>query len=146
MGQKTLVFLAGVILLIAAGCKSSTGPKVESFVGTWHATKAEYVSIANPSTKVDIITRGSTFTVVFSSSTFVLTVTDPGQNPDVFTGTWSASIDTLTLTWTSGMSGESQFDFSLDGNDLTLTGGHMPFEFTVGSPEEALLNLILVRQ
>ena len=147
MGKKVLVFLAAAAVLSAVGCKSSTGPEDESqFIGTWHATKAEYVSIANSNTKADIIAQGSTLTLVFSSGTFVLTITDPGQNPEVFNGTWSASMDVMTLTWTSGLSGESQFDWSLNGTQLTLTGGHMPFDFTPGSPEEAILSLILVKQ
>ena len=148
MGKKALVLLVAAAILGAAGCKSSTGPTDQSdFIGTWNATKAEYTSIANPNTKVNIITQGSTLTLVFSASTFVLTITDPGQNPEVFNGTWSASMDIMTLTWTSGLSGESQFDWSLAAVDeLTLSGGHMSFDFTPGSPEEALLNLILVRQ
>ena len=147
MVKRVFVLFVAVAGLGAAGCKSSTGPPDESgFIGTWHATKAEYTSIANSSTKADIIARGSTLTLVFSSSTFVLTITDPGQNPEIFNGTWSASADVMTLTWTSGLTGESQFDWSLDGDELTLTGGHMSFDFTPGSPEEATLNLILVRQ
>lgn len=147
MEKKVLIFLAAAAVLGALGCKSSTGPEdPTSFIGTWHATKAEFVSVANSSTKADIITQGSTLTLVFSSSTFVLTITDPGQSPEVFNGTWSASMDVMTLTWTSGLFGESQFDWSRNGNELTLTGGHMPFDFTPGSPEEATLNLILVKQ
>ena len=147
MGKKALVFLAAAVLLGAAGCKSSTGPADEDdFVGTWDATKAEYASIANPSTKADIITTGSTFVLDLAASTFVLTITNPGQDPEVFNGTWSASMDVFTLTWTSGMSGESQFDWSLNGDQLTMSGGHMPFEFTPGNPEESLLSLVLVRR
>lgn len=147
MLRKALILLAVTAVLGAAGCKSSTGPQDESdFIGTWNATKAEYVSIADSNTKADIVARGSTLTLVFASSTFVLTITDPGQSPEIFSGTWSASTDVMTLTWTSGMSGESQFDWSLDDDELTLTGGHMQFDFTPGSPEEAILNLILVHQ
>jgi len=147
MGKKALVFLAAAAMLTVPGCKSNTGPEDDDFVGTWHATKAEYTSVANPTTKVDIITQGSTLVLVLNSAgSFTLTVTDPGQDPETFGGTWSASTDVLTLTWSTGMSGESQFDFTLDGDELTLSGGHMPYEFTPGTPEEATLSLILVRQ
>lgn len=147
MLRKALILLAATAVLGAAGCKSNTGPTDESdFIGTWNATKAEYVSIADSNTKADIVAQGSTLTLVFASGTFVLTITDQGQSPEIFNGTWSASTDVMTLTWTSGMSGQSQFDWSLNGDELTLTGGHMPFDFTPGSPEEAILNLILVRQ
>jgi hypothetical protein len=146
MKSIALVLLAGGVLLGTTACKSATAPDVDKFIGTWNATKAEYTSVANSNTKVDIIPQGSTFVLVFSASTFVLTITDPGQNPRIYSGTWSASVDMLTLTWTSGFSGESQFDFVLDGENLTLAGGHMSFEFTPGSPEEAILSLILNRQ
>jgi hypothetical protein len=146
MKRTALILLAGVVFLGATACKSATAPDVDNFIGTWNATKAEYTSVANSNTKVDIIPQGSTFVLVFSASTFVLTITDPGQNPRIYNGTWSASVDMLTLTWTSGLSGESQFDFVLNGDNLTLAGGHMSFEFTPGSPEEAILSLILNRQ
>lgn len=147
MRKLVLILLSASALLSVAGCKSSpTAPDVKTFVGTWNATKAEFVSIANPTTKQDIVAGGSTLTLVLSTSTFVFTITDPGQAPKVATGTWSASSDTFTLTWSTGFNGESQFDFVLDVDHLTLTGGHLPFDFTVGNFEEALLNLILVRQ
>jgi Lipocalin-like domain len=146
MRTKVAVILVGLVALVAGGCKDSTGPSAQSLIGTWHATKAEYVSIANPTTKVDIIATGSTLTLVLSSSNFVLTITDPGANPVVSNGTWSSSIDEMTLVPTTGWFGESQFDMSLSGNQLTLTGGHLPHAFTPGNPEDAILNLILVRQ
>jgi hypothetical protein len=104
------------------------------------------VSVADSNKKADIITQGSTVTLVLSTSTFVFTITDPGQGPETATGTWSVSSDTLTLTYSTGFSGESQFDFILSGDQLTLNGGHVPHDFTVGTFEEALLNLILARQ
>jgi len=148
MRAKSVVLPVIVIgLLLGAGCKSSTGPEDEDdFVGTWRATKAEYTSVATPANKVDIIAAGSTLTLVLSTSTAVLTITDPGESPVVLNANWSASVDVLTLTWTSGSSGETQFDYTLDGDELTMTGGHMPFDFTPGVPEEAILDLILVRQ
>jgi hypothetical protein len=146
MRSRAAVILAGLVALAVGGCKDSTGHDAKSLIGTWRATKAEFVSVANSNTKVDIIAQGSTLTLVLSSNAFVLTITDPGQNPEVSNGAWSSSIDVLTLVPSSGWQGESQFDMSLSGNQLTLTGGHMPFEFTPGNPEEAILNLILVRQ
>lgn len=129
------------------GCKDSpTAPDPATLVGTWNATKAEFVSVANPTTKQDIVAGGSTVTLALSTNTFAFTITDPGQVPEAGTGTWSVSSDTLTLAWSTAFSGESQFDFTLSGDHLTLTGGHLPHDFTVGNFEEALLNLILVRQ
>ncbi len=147
MKNAVAVLMAVAVILGAAGCQSSTGPEdTESFVGTWNATKAEYTSAANPGTKVDIVAGGSTAVLVFGSAAFTLTITDPGESPVVAGGTWSASTDVLTLTWTSGNSGESQFDYTLSGDNLTLEGGHMQYDFTPGSPEEALLDLTLHKQ
>jgi Lipocalin-like domain len=145
--KAALILLAGAAFLSITACGSNpTAPDPKTLVGTWNATKAEFVSIANSSTKEDIVAGGSTVKLVLSASTFVFTITDPGQAGQVATGTWSASSDVMTLTWSTGFSGESQFDFSLSGDRLTMTGGHVPHDFTVGNFEEALLNLILARQ
>lgn len=147
MGKTALYFFAAAALMGVAGCKSGTGPDTDDLIGTWQATKAEYVSVADSNIKVDIIAEGSTLSLVLSSGTFVLTITDPGPGTDpvVANGTWSKSIDTLTLVPATGWFGESQFDMSLSGVTLMLTGGHIPFSFTPGNPEEAILNLILVK-
>jgi len=144
--RSIVLAVMAVALLLGAGCKSSTAPDEEGFVGTWRATKAEYTSVATPANKVDIIAAGSTLTLVLNTSTAVMTITDPGESPVVMNANWSASVDILTLTWTSGSSGETQFEYVLDGDELTMSGGHMPFDFTPGVPEEAILDLILVRQ
>ncbi len=141
-----LIFLAAVAVLAAAGCKDPTGPDVNQMVGTWNATKAEFVSQANPGTSVDIITQGGSLSLVLSASTFTMTIKETGKSDWVGTGTWSTSIDTMTLTWSSEMAGESQFDFTLNGSQLTLEGGHMPHEFTPGNSEESIVSLILVKQ
>jgi hypothetical protein len=146
MQKPVLVLLVAAALIGFSACKSSTAPDADSFIGTWDATKAEFTSVANPTTKVDIIPEGWTLVLVFNASTFTMTIQEPGAAAWVGSGTWSNSMDTMTLTWTSGSSGESQFDFVLDGDHLTLEGGHMPFEFTAGNHEEAILNLNLTKR
>ncbi len=145
--KKALVFaISGLIILAVGGCKNTVTPDDPAgLVGMWNATKAEFVSVANSSTKVDIITQGSTLTLELDASTYVLTITDPGENPEVTEGAWSATSDVLTLVL-PGSSGEAQFNMSRSGDTLTLSGGHMLFDFTPGNPEEAILNLILIRQ
>lgn len=148
MGKhRWLVVLVVGALALAAGCKRSpTPPDQDTFIGTWQATKAEFVNAASPGTKVDVVAQGGTVTLVLDATTAVLTITEPGESAVVFVATWSTSSDTMTLTWTSGSQGEAQFDFSLNGDNLTLDGGHVPYDFTEGNYEEAILNLILVRQ
>ncbi len=143
--KRSVVFFVACGLLLGLGCKSSTAPDPEGLKGTWRATLAEFTSLANSSTKTNIIAAGSTVTLVLNETTAVLTITDPGESPSVYTANWSSSIDVLTLTWTNGWNGEMQFDYLLNGNTLTLEGGHMPFDFTPGNPEEAILNMELTR-
>lgn len=145
--RKELVI--GILIAITwlAGCggKSSTGPNEQSLPGTWQATRAEFVSRANPSVRMEIVSKGATMTLVLDAAhTYSMTVTNPGQSPDVVSGTWSASTDVLTLKQT-GRSGDSQFDMNLSGNTLTLTGGSALFAFDTVF-EEAVLNATFVRQ
>jgi hypothetical protein len=136
--------LAAIAVIGAAGCKSGSGPEDEAgLIGTWRATQAEFVSAANSNTRVDIIAQGSTLTLLLETTNFTLTIDDPGADPNVTTGTWSASKDVLTLT-PSGASGNTQFDMTQSGNNLTLRGGHVQFAFDDTS-EEAILNMVLVR-
>lgn len=146
MVKKVVMSLFIVSLALGLGCKSSTAPDKSGLKGTWRATKAEFTSLANPATKVDVVALGGTATLVLNESTAVLTITKPGESARVYNANWSSSTDVLTLTWTSGSSGQSQFDFTLNGDHLSMEGGHMPFDFTAGSFEEAILVLELARQ
>ena len=125
------------------GSASSTGG---GLVGTWRATRAEYVSATNSALKVEIVAQGSNLTLALEASTFVLTITDPGEAPNVTNGTWRSSSDTMTLT-PAGMPFSWQFDMNLSGNTLTLTGAAVEFDFNAdGALEQAGLSLTLVRQ
>jgi len=145
MRRSVFFVLVAFAIIGAAGCKSSTGPEDEAgLIGTWRATQAEFVSVANSSTRVEIIGQGSTLTLVFETTNFTLTIDEPDAEPDVTTGTWSASKDVLTLT-PSGASFNTQFDMTQSGNTLTLRDGHVQFDFH-GTFEEAILNMVLTRQ
>ncbi len=146
MAKKCVVSLFIVFLALGLGCKSNTAPDKASLKGTWRATKAEFTSLANPATKADVVALGGTVTLVLNDSTAVLTVTKSGESARVYNASWSSSIDMLTLTWTSGSSGQSQFDFVLNGDHLSMEGGHLSFDFTAGNFEEAVLALEFVRQ
>jgi hypothetical protein len=55
----------------------------------------------------------------------------------------------LTLTFTSGRSGNQQFDLNLNGDTLTLTGADTDYDFpndVINGPVPAKVNLILARQ
>jgi hypothetical protein len=131
---------------IACGGDGGTGPSPETLVGTWGATKAEFVSVASPSTKVDLVAMSGTVQLVLTAAkTFTLTVTVPGAPDEVSAGTWSSS-DILSLTFTSGHAGTMQFQLNLSGNTMTLSGADAEFDFNQdGVDEPAKLNLVLQR-
>jgi hypothetical protein len=125
-----------------AGASATGG----GLTGTWRATRAEYVSASNSSLRVDTVAQGSSLTLALEASSFVLTISDPGEAAGVTNGTWRSSSDTLTLS-PAGMPFSWQFDMNLSGNTLTLTGGAVEFDFNAdGAFEQARLNLTLVRQ
>jgi hypothetical protein len=125
-----------------AGASATGG----GLTGTWRATRAEYTSASNSNLRVDTVAQGSSLTLALEVSSFVLTITDPGEAPNVTNGTWRSSSDTLTLT-PAGMPFSWQFDMNLNGNTLTLTGAGVEFDFNAdGVFEQARLNLTLVRQ
>jgi hypothetical protein len=113
--------------------------------GTWRATRAEYVSRANAALRVEVISRGTTMVLALESTTYTLTITDPGESPTVTTGSWSASIDVLTLR-PAGMPYSIQFDMTMSGNTLTLAGGGVEYDIDGDDVnEETTLNATLVR-
>jgi hypothetical protein len=149
MNTLRIASLAAAILLAAGACNDDdgTGPSPSALAGTWNATKFEYVEVANPANKIDVIPLGGTLTVVLTGAgAFTAASTFPGEAPFNAAGTWSASADVFTLNFTSGMSGTQQFDFSLSGNTLTLNGADAEFDFDDDDVDDpAKLNLVLVR-
>ena len=127
------------------GGSSPVTPTPQTIEGTWRATKAQFVSVASSSRQVDIVAQGSTVTMVFSGSNYTYTQTETGKPLTVQTGTWSASSDVMTLR-PSGVTWNIQFDLNFSGNNLTLNGGSVQFDFNSGNFEEAKLNMTLVRQ
>jgi hypothetical protein len=140
------LFVTSSIAAAACGGSSPTAPSAETLAGTWRATRAEFVSQAN--VRVEVVSRGVVLVLVLAAGgSGTLTVTEPGAAAEVFTGTWHASTDVLTMTWTSGLHGNSQFDMTLSGNTLTLSGGHVMYDVDGNDvDDEAVLNITLVRQ
>lgn len=144
MHARTRVWWLGVAAM-AVACSDDTGPSEGELTGSWLATKVELVSVANPATKIDLVALGATVRLVLAASnTYTLTLIVPGEPQEVQTGTWSASKDVLTL---SDSDGDQQFDMSLNGNTLILTGASGEFDFNDdGVDEAATVNVTLVRE
>jgi hypothetical protein len=166
--MRALVATLIVVAAVAAGCGGDSGsesasgsgsspssptpsgssstPTASGLEGSWLATKAEFVSTANSSKRVDVVAKGTKVTLAFTGNSFTFTMTDPGVAPNVTTGTWTASRDTMSLT-PSGMSWSWQFDMSQSGNSLTLNGANVEFDFAAnGVKEQAKLYMTLARQ
>ena len=135
--------------ILAPACdkngSSPSAPTAQTLEGTWRATKAEFVSVASSSKRIDVVASGATVTLAFAGNGYTFTLAQPGQAPVVQTGSWSASSDVMTLMRT-GMSGNQQFDMTFSGNSLTLNGANALFDFNTGVFEEAKLYMTLVRQ
>lgn len=140
----TLLLLA----LAACGDDDTTGPPAATFAGTWDATEIELVSTANANTRVELVALGATGVLTLTSAgAFTVVVTVPGYDGINATGTWSASQDVLTMTFATGMFGQWQFDYTLAGDLLTMTGATSEYDFDDdGDDDDARLNLELERR
>jgi hypothetical protein len=131
----------------AAGCSSdSTGLSLPDIVGTWHATKFEFVAQSSPSTKTDLVTLGGPATVVLrTDNTFTITLNAPGQQPIVSNGSWTETATTLTIIITSETPAQTvTFTLDVSGSTMSLTGGVATFNFGAGDVP-AFLNVTLVK-
>lgn len=129
------------------GSGSPTGPSGSTLAGTWKATRAEFVGVANPSQRVEVVALGVSVTLVLTSGgTFTLTIVEPGVPPEVTNGSWTSSSDTLRMT-PGGMSWSWEFDMNLSGSTLALSNA--TFEFDVNGDDrddQTKLSMTLVRQ
>lgn len=143
-----------IIAGVAAACALSlacgdggSAPSRSKFAGTWDGTKLEFTKVGSPSTKVDVIAAGGTVVVVLDEGgTYEWTLTPPGGPPETSTGTWSASADVFTIR-ESGVAWEMQFDWSMSGSTLTLSGADGDFDFNGDDiMEAAKVDVVLVQR
>lgn len=145
--HKFATFLLILLPALAVACgDGSVGPSAGEITGTWQATKYEYVSVADPSTSVDLIADEdwSVTLVLASDGSYTLTQTPPGGGPQMSTGTWDLDGDVFDVAPT-GTQFRLQFDIALSGNTLRLTGADAEYEFIENQPEDAKLNMVLTR-
>jgi hypothetical protein len=137
-------------LLLAAGAvgcaRESTGPGQQEIVGSWTATKCEYVSTTGLGT-VDLIAAGGSATMALNADrTFVYMYSPPTGPPETLTGTWEMTSPDLMRVTPAGASWYWAWDVALSGNTLTLTGAGAEYDFNHdGFGESAKWNLVLTR-
>ena len=145
--RKLLV--TGLLAGALAACSSdATGPSEQTLTATWHATKAEFVSVVNAAQKVELVgVGGSVVLALNANNTFSMTTTIPGKPNRQLSGTWSASADVLTLSYQfAGTQGQAQYDMTLNANTLLLTGADGSFDVNGDSVDEDVkINLTMVR-
>jgi len=142
-----LLLLLPALLFVACGDDDSTGPVNNDLVGTWDATLIQLVSVEDPATVVELISRGANGRLVLQADGgFGLSVGIPGEPAEFGNGDWS-STDVLTLDFGEGdIQGRWQFDIDLNGNTLRLTGADTEWDFDDDGVEDpARLNLTLSR-
>jgi hypothetical protein len=134
------------LALTACGHDNPAGPKASDITGTWTATKVEYVSKAAPATRVDLIASGGQGTMTIGSDKqFRFVLRKAGMSPDTTTGVWRLNGDIFEVTPT-GMPFSWEWDASLSGNTLVLTGADMEYDFDGDNAMEAAdQNTTLVR-
>ena len=146
--MKTLrrLALVGALSSLAAGC-GTTEPSLPNIVGNWLATKFEFVSVANSSTRVDKTTQG-TITMVITATAFSISGGPAGQAPQVFfSGTYTEAATTLAISGTDqgGHAETLTFAMALSGSTLSLTGATTNYDFGSGDVP-AYVNLIWTKQ
>ena len=142
--MKKILFPAimAAALLAVGGCGSPSGatlPGEDTLTGTWIATSAIYVSVADPNKSVDLVAQGSTVTLVMGDPAFNLSIQTPGQNPIVYVGTWAQTYNGLEFT-PQGATSPWVFSAALGYQTLSLGGAHVTHDFGSG-PEDAIFNL-----
>jgi hypothetical protein len=148
MSRRYVTLLALLVPFFAAcGDDDPAGPSSVDLAGNWTVTQIELVSVANANVSVDLMDEGVTADLVLEADgDFFLNVTDPVEGLETFTGHWTYT-DVLTMEHLGGQFvGEWQFNVSLTGDTVRLTGADAEFDFDGNDVEEpAKLNLTATR-
>jgi len=149
---RTTLLVAAISALGAAvpACESPSpvGPPAEQEMsGRWVALEAEFVNIQNPSTRVEVVQEGGSLVLtLFGDRSFLMELTPPGDGTWTMEGTWEVDGPKMTLYYTHGLPGTSEFDMTRIGEQVYLAGADVEFDFEgTGTWEPAKLNLVLER-
>lgn len=137
-------------LLVGSGCSIATDVELADLVGTWTASEARLADAANLNETLDILALGWAVSLAIEASgTYTLTVEQPGEAPDVRTG--SIVVENgkdLVLTRPQGQTGEGEV-FLEDGQAAFLFdefAGLTADIYGTGEPIPVTLLLVMERQ
>ena len=143
MNKRHLTIPALALILMSA-CTDATGVEPVDLAGTWTATSIVYTGVENAELSVDVTDEGVTLTLVLGADeTFTQTVTEPGLDDEIDTGTYSIADTILTLS-DSLEDLTDLFTIARDGDTMTLTIAE-EFEFANDVPVAATLVITLTR-
>ena len=140
-----LVLLALVASVGACDDDDPTGLDPDDLAGTWLATGAVMINVANTSQTEDLIAQGMLFRMTIRSDGTITTSIDIGFGTEVDEGTWSISGNELSMVIEGEPVGGT---VSRDGNrmELSLSSG-LEWDFDgTGLDVPAILDLVMIRQ
>jgi hypothetical protein len=106
----------------------------EALLGTWAASRFEFVSKANSFVRIDLVgSLGAIVTLDVTSTAYTLEVIVPGVTTETQTGTWSVAGDQLIIQ--SGTSTDT-LTATISGNTLTLEAVNAEFDFNQDGLDE----------
>jgi hypothetical protein len=134
-------WVGAVVTLGLCGCGGGDieGPPPATLVGTWHATRFEYVSKSGLGS-AEVVGRGWTATLVLNADqTGELSATPQGLDPWSWAGAWEVAGDLFRIAGQGA-------DVQLEGNTLRLTGFDGAYDFDAdGTADPAKFNLVLTK-
>lgn len=153
--MKTLFRFSVIPLLVALGvsCSDSNGPEnvtIEDFAGTWSASQFEVTDpsgqvLANP---VDLIgdTFGSLTITVAANGSFTGSFKPTAiSQPVSVAGQITLSGNTLTIDFSDGLDEPITGPFVLNGDELTVTGTNLTFDWEGQTINGASVILVMDR-
>jgi hypothetical protein len=142
--NKRHPIISALALMLMSTCTDATGVEPVDLAGTWTATSIVYTGVENAELSVDVTDEGVTLTLVLGADeTFTQTVTEPGLDDEIDTGTYGVAGTNFTLS-DSLEDLPDLFTIARDGDTVTLTISE-EFEFTNDVPVAATLVITLTR-
>ena len=133
------LWLPTMLLFILIGCRSDddsdiTGPGtgqliLQAIVGNWTATAAEFTTTnTNPVQSRDVVADGGACELSVSlNNSFSLVIRNPGiPNPQITTGVFVPDGQFINVFFDSDPTVSVSWDFTIVGDDLSITG---PLEY-----------------
>ena len=135
MNNRLFGILTCLILTLAIGCSSDddgdgTNPTVgalilQNIVGNWTATSAAFTTInSNPVLSRDVVADGGACDLsIFPDQRFSLVVRNPGvPDPQITTGLLVADGNFIFVRFDDDPTNEIPWDFTISGDNLTVSG------------------------